>query len=325
MATTIRIGQASISENNTAYGEAGDQTGKEVYIVDNYNISRVTPYIVLRPKKASIASGSVIACIAGCNNDNIGYSQSGRNTLYSSAKAVNFDLSQVGLCNTDCSAFITVCAIAAGARITYGSNAPTTANMRTRFKQSGDYEVLTDLKYTTMTDYLKAGDILVHENTHAIMVLENGRESGGETADIEQVESLQTYNVYTNVTELKSNSAIINIKTIKQLNAVESVITVKNWDYVLEYRALPTGSLTELVISNNKAALSGLTKNTCYMYRVKVKNADAVLFCSAYKTFNTKNNDTDSDIKITTLDGKYIDIAYIKTEDGYRPVIPYIN
>lgn len=178
MATKIKkIGHASMSENNSKYGEVGDSTGKEVCTVNNYSISRIQPYIVLRPKTNLLAEASAIACEAGCLNNNIGYSQSNRNTLYNLAKANNFDLSKVGLCNTDCSAFLSVCAIAGGANISYGTNGPTTSTMRARFKQSGDYEVLTSAEYTSSADLLKRGDILVHEGHHTIMVLKNGAET----------------------------------------------------------------------------------------------------------------------------------------------------
>ena len=181
MSTKIKkIGHASISENNSKYGVAGDSTGKEVCVVNNYDISRIKPYIVLRPKTDLLAVTSAAACLKGCINDNIGYSQSNRNTLYTRAKELNSDLTKVDLltiltkCNTDCSAFMTVCALVGGAKIDYGSNAPTTSTMRARFKQSGYYEVLTDAKYTNSADYLKCGDILVKEGYHTIMVLENG-------------------------------------------------------------------------------------------------------------------------------------------------------
>ena len=183
MATKIKkIGHASISESGTVNGAAGDSTGKEVCIVSNYNISRIQPYIVLRPTTDTLAEVSARACIAGCSNNNIGYSQNSRNTLYSRAKELNSDLTQVDLskietkCNTDCSAFMSVCAIVGGANITYGSNGPTTSTMRTRFKQSGDYIVLTGTEYTNSADLLTRGDILVHEGHHTIMVLENGDE-----------------------------------------------------------------------------------------------------------------------------------------------------
>ncbi len=181
MATKIKkIGHASASENNNKYGEAGDSTGKEVCFVNNYDISRIQPYIVLRPKTSLLAETSAIACEAGCLNDNIGYSQSSRNTLYNLAKTNGYNLATVGLCNTDCSAFLSVCAIAGGANISYGTNGPTTSTMRTKFKQSGDYEVLTETEYTNSADSLKRGDILVKEGYHTVMVLENGAEIPGE-------------------------------------------------------------------------------------------------------------------------------------------------
>ena len=178
MSTKIKkIGHASISEKNSVNGEAGDSTGKEVCLVKEYNISRIQPYVVLRPKSDALAEASARACIAGCKNDHIGYSQSTRNTLNTYAKAVGYDLAKVTTdCNTDCSAFMTVCAIAGGANITYGSNGPTTSTMRSKFKQSGDYDIYTSAEYTNSANLLKRGDILVREGHHTIMVLENGTE-----------------------------------------------------------------------------------------------------------------------------------------------------
>jgi hypothetical protein len=196
MTTKIKkIGHASISENNSKYGNAGDSTLKEVCTVGNYNISRIQPYIVLHPNTEELAIKSALACKAGCSNNNIGYSQSTRNTLYNLAKANGYDLSTVGLCNTDCSAFMTVCAIAGGANITYGSNGPTTSTMKAKFEQSGDYTVYTSEKYTSQSDSLKRGDILVKEGYHTIMVLENGDEIPGipEIPELPDVEDEDTY------------------------------------------------------------------------------------------------------------------------------------
>lgn len=183
MSTKIKkIGHASSSETGSINGVAGDSTGAEVCTVSNYSISRIKPYIVLRPRTEALAEASAMACEVGCLNNNIGYSQNSRNTLYSRAKELNSDLSKVNLadittkCNTDCSAFMTVCALVGGAEIEYGSNAPTTSTMRTRFKQSGYYDVLTGVKYTNSADALRRGDILVREGHHTIMVLENGTE-----------------------------------------------------------------------------------------------------------------------------------------------------
>ena len=220
---------------------------------------------------------------------------------------------------------MTVCAIAGGARITYGTNAPTTSNMRTRFSQSGDYTVLTDDKYTTMTDYLKAGDILVHENIHTVMVLENGSNSQSEPDDVESAKILQTYNVLSKVVKNDIASVTISIKTVKQLNEIETIVDTSDWSYILEYKKLPDGSMKAQNIINNQVTLNNLTEDTCYMYRIKVKNGNAELFCSAFKTFNTLKNVTSESNTQFNVNNNYVSATYIKTADGYNSVISYIE
>lgn len=168
----VKIGHASIDENGKASGgTAGDQNGKEVLTRSWYN----KPWnVMLRPKSATVAELSARACEAACENPNIGYDQGGRNTLYTKAKSVDFDLSEVGACECDCSSLMHVCAIAGGANLGYGSNGCTTRTMVKEFVASGDYEKFTDSKYLTSGQYLKRGDILVKEGSHTVMVLENG-------------------------------------------------------------------------------------------------------------------------------------------------------
>ena len=169
----IKIGHASIDENKKSKGgSAGDQTGKEVCTRTWYNGDW---QFVLRPTSSTLAEESAKACEKGCANANIGYDQNQRNTLNTQAKKVGYDLSKVtNNCETDCSAFMTVCAISGGADIEYGGNAPTTSTMKIRFANSGDYTILTDSKYLTSDKYLKRGDILVKAGSHTVMVLENG-------------------------------------------------------------------------------------------------------------------------------------------------------
>lgn len=173
---SVKIGHASISETGGINGKAGDQTKREVCIRTWYDGGWT---VVLRPKKAKIAEASAKACEDGCANDNIGYSQfgtSGRNTAHDCAKAVNYKLKKIKTkCNTDCSAFMTLCAIAAGVKkLEYTGNAPTTSTMRSAFYSSGEYEILVDNKYLRSDSYLKRGDILVKEGSHTVMVLEDG-------------------------------------------------------------------------------------------------------------------------------------------------------
>lgn len=169
----VKIGHASIDENGKiSGGVAGDQTKTEVCIRTWYS----KPWgFVLRCKDTSKAEKMAVACEQGCGNNKIGYDQVQRNTLYTQAKNVNYDLSKITTaCECDCSSFITVCALAAGIKITYGTNAPTTSTMKTVFSSTGEFDILTDAKYLSSDSYLKRGDILVKAGSHTVMVLENG-------------------------------------------------------------------------------------------------------------------------------------------------------
>ena len=170
---SVRIGHASIDERGKAKGgAAGDQTGKEVCIRTWY----AKPWkVLLRAKDEAVAEKMARACEAGCRNNSIGYDQNQRNTLHTQAQKTGYDLSKVGKCETDCSAFMTVCAIAAGVTaLEYSGNAPTTSTMRAKFTGTGEFSALTASKYLTGTAYLKRGDILVAPGKHTVMVLDSG-------------------------------------------------------------------------------------------------------------------------------------------------------
>lgn len=169
----VKISHASIDERGKATGgAAGDQTGKEVCIANWFTASWD---VVLRPKTTSIADKSAKFMEQACSNQNIGYNQGQRNTLYEQAKKVNFDVSKITVkCECDCSSLIHVAVIAAGVNVVYGSNGFTTRTMVDKLVASGNYEKLTDSKYLTSDKYLKRGDILVNIGSHTVMVLENG-------------------------------------------------------------------------------------------------------------------------------------------------------
>ena len=170
----VRIGHAAIDENGNAHsGTAGDQNGREVCIRSWYS----KPWaLVLRAKSSTVAEKMAKACEDGCNNPNIGYDQWGRNTLNTQAKKVGYDLSKItAKCETDCSAFMAVCAQAAGVDIPYSNgNAPTTYTMKKAFTGTGQFDALTDSKYLDSDKHLKRGDILVKPSSHTVMVLDNG-------------------------------------------------------------------------------------------------------------------------------------------------------
>lgn len=174
----VKIGHASIDEHgNGRNGTAGDQNGREVCTREWYPKGWD---VVLRPKTAAVAEKSAQACEAGCANNNIGYDMNQRNTLHTQAAKVGHNLAKITTpCETDCSAFMTECAIAAGVKaLDYTGNAPTTSTMRRAFTSSGAYEALTDSKYLTSDAYLKRGDILVKESSHTVMALSNGSKAG---------------------------------------------------------------------------------------------------------------------------------------------------
>ena len=179
----VKIGHSSIDENGKARGGvAGDQNGRELRTQNWFNGNWT---VVLRPKSAEIAEKMAKACEAGCANNKIGYDQNQRNTLRTQARAAGWDLSKITVaCECDCSSFMTVCAEAAdvnmGGAYT-GGNAPTTSNMRKKFKATGAFEVLTERKYLSGSDYLKRGDVLVREPGHTIMVLSNGAKAASDT------------------------------------------------------------------------------------------------------------------------------------------------
>lgn len=169
----IKIGSAGSDEHGKyTGGAAGDQTGGEVCLRDWYN----RPWnVVLRPKSAYVAADMVRAMRAACVNDNVGYDQYQRTTLYTQAKAVGWDITKIAIpCETDCSALIAVCANAAGIRV---SKDIYTGNMVRALKATGQFEVLMASKYLTSDQYLQAGDVLVYEGHHTAMALQYGAQA----------------------------------------------------------------------------------------------------------------------------------------------------
>jgi hypothetical protein len=297
MAKTIKIGHASISENGTINGTAGDSTGKEVYIDPSNNITNNGYHVLLRPKTAALAEKTALACEAGCLNNKIGYSQygtHGRLTLYNEAKKVNFDLAKVATaCNTDCSAFMAVCAIAAGVDVSPSS---TTRSMRNNFKNSGSYEVKTDNIYFTSSDYLKRGDILVKEGSHTVMVLANGskipKTEPKPAAEIKPEQDTISHlvqdhfalKIALNITNISDTKLSANAKITKIENGKELTLTnvlAYEWTYSLssltDSSIKPISERLEIKSDTTTFSISNLHKGRSYLLKVtaKEKNGEA--------------------------------------------------
>lgn len=173
---SVLICQASQDEHGQfAGGVAGDQTGKEVFTREWYDMDWHT---LLRPKNEYLARKSAEAAkyLADCNY--VGYDQKQRNTLHTYMRLCGYDHMKLHhVCETDCSAFVTVAALCGGAKtLEYLVNAPVTSNMVEKFTASGYYEALTDEKYLRTSEHLKLGDILVTKG-HTIIIVGVGENS----------------------------------------------------------------------------------------------------------------------------------------------------
>ena len=175
---SIQIGHASIDERGKiGGGAAGDQTGKEVCIRNWYN----RPWNkILRAKNAAVAARIAKAMRQACANNNIGYDQYQRTTLYNQAKAAGWDLSKINTpCECDCSSLVAVCVNAAGVTV---SKDIYTGNEASALLATGQFTCLTESKYLNSDRYLKEGDILLYEGGHTAIALENGSAGGASSA-----------------------------------------------------------------------------------------------------------------------------------------------
>lgn len=182
----VKIGHASIDENGKANsGSAGDQTAKEVCTRNWYSKPWTS---VIRPKDSAAAEKIAKAMEQACANDKIGYDQYQRTTLYTQAKALNWDLSKITTaCECDCSSLVAVCVNAAGITV---SKDIYTGNELSALKATGGFTVFTDSEYIGKSDKLKRGDILLGKG-HTAIVLTDGT-SAATSAKPVATESNQT-------------------------------------------------------------------------------------------------------------------------------------
>ena len=168
----VKIGSARGDERGKATGgKAGDQNGgREVSTQNWYKHSK--GWVVLRPVDCEAAEKIAECMEKACANNNIGYDQWQRNSLYNAVKEFDFDCSKVTKkVETDCSALIRVCCAYAGIML----NDFNTSTLVNHLMSSGKFKKFTDSKYTNSSDFLKRGDILCTKiKGHVVAVLSNG-------------------------------------------------------------------------------------------------------------------------------------------------------
>ena len=165
-----------------AGGRAGDQTGTEYQIVDWYN----RPWkCVLRFEDEEIAEMIADMAKKAALNDLIGYDQgtagnsNDRYTFWQHLKASNYDPAQITVaCESDCSASTAAIVKGAGYRLKNKtlqgiSIYLTTSSMRNAMQAAGA-RLLTEVKYLTSGNYIKAGDILLNDGNHVAVAVTSG-------------------------------------------------------------------------------------------------------------------------------------------------------
>lgn len=292
MATNIRIGHASTDDASSA---------AQVLISSYY--AALKPTVVLRPNSTALAEKSAAACEAGCNNNKIGYSQSSRDTLYTEAKKVNYNLSNIAEnCHADCSSFMTVCAIAGGAHINYGSGAPNCGSMKARFVDSGDYTALTSDVYLNSSDYLRRGDILVREtylngSRHTVMVLDNGSKILTDPQDDYVITDFFAIKIVLNMsaitaTEATATAKITKIENGKEKSLSSTEVSQYNWKYSVvaldDKDSEASVEKLQIAESSAKFSLTDLTPNIVYSLKVQaVKLGTGDMYSSPDTIFAT--------------------------------------
>ncbi len=168
------IAHASIDETGKIKnGIAGDQTGKEVCKRSWYNKPWSCVIRFTDPEKRE----RIAWCMEkAAENDHIGYDQNQRNTLLTQARKFNYDVSKVVEdCETDCSALVSVACMYAGipeSFLTLHGNCATTRTLKSILMAVGGVEIYTSTIYTSKSDRLKRGDILLKEGSHVAVVVE---------------------------------------------------------------------------------------------------------------------------------------------------------
>lgn len=247
----VYLGQACYDENKKySGGKSGDQTGKEVAITEYYKYSGGWN-CVIRFKDANIREKLVKAMRDACRNDNIGYSQSTRNTILTYAKKVGYDLSKIkDKCNCDCSSLVSVCCMYGGVKesVLYkNKNCATTSTLKNLLKSTGLVDVFTNSAIVGSSAKLVRGDIILKEGHHVAIFLGNEVVSVEPIKeDVKKEETKKVGTIITMKESFKVASSSTNAKNKKYSAIYEKGV------YTIAKKDSKTGALL-LTNSNHKS------------------------------------------------------------------------
>lgn len=174
----VLIGSARSSYGNTS---PGDQNGGKEVSTEKYYVHS-KGWVVLRAKDPEAREKIAVAMERACANNDIGYDQSTRLTLFNDVKAAGFDPARTTKkVNTDCSALVRVCVHYAGIEV----DNFITSNEVSKLMATGEFEKFTDDEHCKSSDHLLRGDILdTRTKGHTVVVLSNGAKAHEEVVSI---------------------------------------------------------------------------------------------------------------------------------------------
>ena len=174
----VLIGSARSSYGNTT---PGDQNGGREVSTEKYYVHSKGWY-VLRAKDPEKREQIAVAMERACANNDIGYDQSTRLTLFNNVKDFGFDpANTTKKVNTDCSALVRVCVHYAGIKV----DNFITSNEVSKLMATGAFEKFTDDEHCKSSDHLLRGDILdTRTKGHTVVVLSNGAKASEEVVSI---------------------------------------------------------------------------------------------------------------------------------------------
>ena len=219
----VTIGHAEGNKD----GKAGDSKGNEVYTKEWY-VSSVGPWkYVIRAKDPNVAEKIAKAMEQACNNDNIGYSGSNRETCKTQAEKVGWDLSKITKkCDADCSSLVGVCVNAAGISVPL----KTTMYMCQTLQETGKFYIFSTEDYTAHVQKLRRGDIILRPKTstkggHTMVVLTNGCNADNPVVEDNSDESIyyprcsaSCTNIKNGLSDIGVNNSLAFRKTIAAAN-----------------------------------------------------------------------------------------------------------
>lgn len=174
----VLIGSARSSYGNTT---PGDQNGGREVSTEKYYVHS-KGWVVLRAKNPEARERIAVAMERACANDDIGYDQSTRLTLFNNVQPFGFDPAcTTKKVNTDCSALVRVCVHYAGIEV----DNFITSNEVSKLMATGAFEKFTDDAHCKSSDHLLRGDILdTRTKGHTVVVLSNGAKAHDEVVSI---------------------------------------------------------------------------------------------------------------------------------------------